>query len=133
MNLIGTTTKKTVCFTISSDILMTPEAFLRFAQEAALYVWDDHEALGYSYSEAEGKLRIQSPTDVSCVLEDSDNENEDLEESTDLIAILQKYMEGDQVVRLVTTFDGPNCFGASAVKFNHSTILAKISTNDIED
>lgn len=137
MNLVGTHPKRTAYMTISSDIAMSPKSFLAFSVEAELYVWDDHNELGFEYSKENEKLRIMSHTDVSCVLEDVDNSQilagKELDESTDLVAILQKYMKDDQTVRLVTTFDGPDCFGAAVVKFNRTEILAEVSTNDVED
>ncbi len=110
MNLVGTQNKSTACVSISSDIKMTPD----------------------SYSFENQSLRIESQTDVSCVLVDPD-EHEELEESTDLVAILQRYMSEGQTVRLVTTFDGPDCFGAAVVKFNKEEILQEVSTNDVDD
>lgn len=130
MNLVGTHARSTAYLTISSDILMTPQAFLKFSNETGLYIWDDQSDMTFVYSEADQKLRICSHTDVSCVIED---DQEELEESTDLIAILQKYMSDEQTVRLVTTFDGPDCFGANVVMFNRHKIIWEISTNDVVD
>jgi len=132
MNLVGTQNKSTACVSISSDIKMTPDSFNNFANEVGLYVWDDHLDLGFNYSFENQSLRIESQTDVSCVLVDPD-EHEELEESTDLVAILQRYMSEGQTVRLVTTFDGPDCFGAAVVKFNKEEILQEVSTNDVDD